>query len=315
MQVSEAQKTRELSIISCLDSINGLGPVKFKQIYEEYHSFSSFWDNVIAPESEYFREMPTHSNIGNKMIAEIRKISPQLSLFEEYIRQEQAKARELGSKLLTYLDTEYPLNLFNTNQCLPILYATGNVDILKENNCCAIVGTRNPSEWSKIQLERAVKKLLERNTVIVSGLAKGIDSIAHRTTLDQNGKTIAVLGCGIDVCYPRENRDLYTDIKGKGVIVSEYPFGVGISPISLQKRDKIIVGLSENILIVETSKKGGTMNAYKAAVEQKKTVGVMDPPSRVVGSFDGNAAIMQEKKTRVHCFSNGDEVCFNVNCK
>ncbi len=105
--------------------------------------------------------------------------------------------------------------------------------------------------------------------------------------------------------------DLYNEIKEKGVIVSEYPFNVGIQTVSLQKRDKIIVGLSKKILIVETSIEGGTMNAYRAAIEQKKEMGVLEPPLSVKGNFDGNLMIKQERKTKVHCFSDGNEVSFN----
>jgi DNA processing protein len=192
------------------------------------------------------------------------------------------------------------------------LYASGNTDILKESKCCAVVGTRNPSEWSITQTKNAVRNLVSEHFVIVSGLAKGIDTTAHQTALDTNGKTSAVLGCGIDVFYPQENKDLQNEIKRKGLLVSEYPFGKKIQSVSLQKRDKIIVGLSQETLIVETSQKGGTMNAYRAILEQKKRISLFVPPLGIKGNFDGNRKIIEERKTQLCCFSNGQDVNFEA---
>jgi DNA processing protein len=311
LENSENEKIRELSIIACLDNIRGIGPVKFRQIFEIYKSFSSFWKIATATDRSLLEnEHVLRGSVDNKLLAQIREYAGSLDLSKEFMEQQLSIAKKLGGKLVTYLDSEYPRNLFMTNQCVPILYALGKVDILKETNCCAIVGTRNPTEWSKNQTKEAAQQLVGKNTVIVSGLAKGIDTVAHETALLNYGKTIAVLGCGADTCYPAENRPLYEKISKKGVVVSEYPFGTRISPISLQKRDKIIVGLSKNILVAETSKDGGTMNAYRAAIEQKKTVGVLVPPFGVSGNFDGNQQIMQEKKTKVIPIPEGKTVFF-----
>lgn len=294
-----------------MDRIKGFGPVKFRQIYEVYKSFSIFWKTVVIEKREFqTRGSNFELNFGKKLFSQIKKLPAELSESQKFAIDQVRKAKEFGGKLITYSDDEYPRNLYSTNQCVPILYAVGNTDFLKDNNSCAVVGTRNPSEWSISQTRVAVQRLAKQRRVIVSGLAKGIDTIAHQTALDANGKTIAVLGCGVDVYYPRENAPLQNEIKRKGLIVSEYPFGTRIQPISLQKRDKIIVGLSKNILIVETTEKGGTMNAYRAVLEQKKNIGVFTPPANLSGNFDGNMKIIKEGKTKVHCFPNGQAVDF-----
>jgi DNA processing protein len=308
------ERLRELSIIACLDNIRGIGPIKFRQIYETYKSFSSFWEIVTTTnELQLEKDETLKGSLDKKFLTQIKEYAEYLDSSKEFMEQQLERAKSLGGKLVTYIDCEYPRNLYLTNQCVPILYALGNVDILREWNCCAVVGTRNPSEWSINQTKEAIQNLVKQSTVVVSGLAKGIDAIAHDTTLIQRGKTIAVLGCGTDICYPQENRPLYERIRQKGVVISEYPFGTRISPVSLQKRDKIIVGLSKNVLVAQTSKEGGTMNAYRAAVEQKKAVGIFLPPFGIAGNFDGNKLIMQEKKIKVHCFQDGKSVFFEEN--
>jgi DNA processing protein len=244
------------------------------------------------------------------LIKQINTLKNELGESRNHIILQMEKAKKLNGKLISYFDKEYPVNLYRTNQCVPILYAAGNLDILRNEQCCAVVGTRKPSEWSVRETKKAVEELIRQGYVIVSGLARGIDAIAHETALEFNAKTISVLGCGVDVYYPKENKKLQDEIRRRGVIVSEYPFGSRIQSISLQKRDKIIVGLSEYVLIVETSKKGGTMNAYRAAIEQKKTVGVFTPPHEILGNFDGNVQIAKERKTKVYCFPKGEAVNF-----
>jgi len=118
--------------------------------------------------------------------------------------------------------------------------------------------------------------------------------------LTSNGKTIAVMGCGPDVYYPSKNKELQNHIEKSGLIVSEYPFGSRVSGLSLKKRNKIIVGLSEIVYITETSVKGGTMNSYLASIEQKKPVNVFLPISQVGGNFYGNLKIFNDKRIIVN---------------
>lgn len=311
-KLSESERLQELSIIAHLDKIKGFGPTKFRQIYKAYKSFTHFWQDTFDEKNDLRSYQKTQVSIDKKFLQEIRSNKEKLGESQNFILEQTKKANTLDGKLITYFDDEYPVNLFETNQCVPILYASGNTALLKLCNACAVVGTRKPTNWSISQTQQAVKNLVRKNFVIVSGLALGTDAVAHQTALDAYGKTIAVLGCGLDVYYPKENKSLQDEIRRKGLLVSEYPFGARIQPISLQKRDKIIVGLSRNTLIVETSQKGGTMNAYRAILEQKKGVGVFDPPNNVVGSFDGNKKIIEEEKTKVLRFLDGSSVNFEA---
>jgi len=305
------KRITELAIIHCLDRIKGLGPVKFKQIYETYKSFSAFWETINSRGFDLrSRALDFDVKFEKNFMKQLKTLKRKLADSRNFVIQQTDKARKLDGRLISYFDNEYPPNLYKTNQCVPILYVAGNLDILRNERCCAVVGTRNPSEWSQKETKIAVDKLVKQGYVIVSGLAKGIDAIAHETALAERGKTISVVGCGIDIYYPKENRKLQDAIRQKGVIVSEYPFGARIQSISLQKRDKIIVGLSEYILIVETSRKGGTMNAYRAVLEQRKPVGVFLPSIPTLVNFEGNIQIAQEQKTKVYRFPDGNSVNF-----
>jgi len=305
------ERITEFTIIHVLDRVKGLGPIKFRQIYEAYKSFSAFWEDANRTGYDFaFRHLDFDVKFQRTLAKQLKTLKKKLDDSRKFIIQQMNRAKEFDGRLISYFDKEYPPNLYRTNQSVPIIYAVGRLEILMNEKCCAVVGTRSPSEWSKDETKVAVERLVKQNYVIVSGLAKGIDAVAHEIALEKGAKTIAVVGCGVDVYYPKENSKLQDEIRQKGVIISEYPFGSKVQSISLQKRDKIIVGLSKCVLISETSKKGGTMNAYRAALEQRKPVGVFIPPRHILGNFDGNIEIAEQRKTRVYQFSDGASVNF-----
>lgn len=295
---------KELAAILTLQQVKGLGPVKFRSIYEQFHSFSRVFDLS-------FFEIGEKLGFPNRIVDGISQQKEKMGSFEQAAREQMAKARNLNGHLITYVDGEYPPNLYKSNHCVPLIYALGNLSVLKSEKCCAVVGTRKPTKWAEREAKFAVKKLVNDDFTIVSGLAIGIDRIAHSTTIDNNGKTIAVVGCGVDFPYPRQNIDIREKIIENGVIISEYPFGTKVLVFGLKKRNKIIVGLSEYVLITQTSQKGGTMNAYRAALEQKKPVGIFYPPSNLAKHFDGNLKILLERKIPVFKFTSGDGVDFS----
>jgi len=295
---------KELTAILSLLQVKGLGPVKFRSIYEKFHSFSRVFD---LPSYEIAERLA----FPKKIVEGIFPQRENVGSLEQMAKDQLVKARNLNAHLVTYADREYPPNLYNSNHCVPLIYALGDLSILKSEKCCAVVGTRKPTKWTQQEVKSAVKKLVDDGFTIVSGLAMGIDRIAHLTTIDNNGKTIAVVGCGVDFPYPRQNIDIRNKIIENGVIISEYPFGTKVLVFGLKKRNKIIVGLSKYVLITQTSQKGGTMNAYRAALEQKKTVGIFYPPSNLVKHFNGNLKILKEKKVPVLKFTSGDRVDFS----
>ncbi len=166
-----------------------------------------------------------------------------------------------GIRVLGIIDQYYPERLKTISSPPALLYYSGkeSIRILQQNYYVSIVGTRNPTPYGEAATRKIVTDLSQKGVVVISGMARGIDSIAHETALENDGMTIAVLGCGIDVVYPPENKGLMDKIKGKGMLISECPPGTKPVRSYFPARNRIISGLSDCVAIIEASKKSGTM--------------------------------------------------------
>lgn len=172
----------------------------------------------------------------------------------------------------TIEDDIYPQCLREISNPPLKLYYKGNLDLLKDERLIAVVGTRNPSSYGKLCCEYMVKKMTSANITIVSGFAKGIDSIAHKTSLLTGGKTIAVIASGLDIVYPASNLSLYREIEEKGLILSEYEAGVKPFKFNFPQRNRIIAGLSKGIIVVESKDRGGSLITADLALEFNRDV-------------------------------------------
>ena len=198
-------------------------------------------------------------------------------------------------------DIEYP-KLLRTIYDPPVsLYVRGNKQILNGLNL-AIIGCREATEYGKKIAQEFSYKLSKENINIVSGLARGIDSYAHLGSVYAKGKTIAVLGNGLDVIYPKENYFLAEKIiENGGAIISEYPLGLGPDKLNFVARNRIISGISKGVLVVEAKKKSGTLITVDFALEQGRDVFAV--PGSIVSenSFGTNELIKQGAKV-VTCY-------------
>ena len=172
----------------------------------------------------------------------------------------------------TIADDIYPQYLKEISNPPIKLYYKGNLDLLKEERIIGVVGTRNPSSYGKLSCECMIKKMTEANITIVSGFAKGIDSIAHKTTLLTGGKTIAVIASGLDIIYPASNLSLYREIEEKGLILSEYEEGVKPFKSNFPQRNRIIAGLSKGVIVIESKNRGGSLITADLALEFNRDV-------------------------------------------
>lgn len=166
-------------------------------------------------------------------------------------------------------DAEYPNSLDEIDVPPAILYYKGDIGLLK-TRCLGVVGTREPSRYGRDYTEKFVELLAKCSLTIVSGLARGVDAIAHRVSLQNHGKTIAVLGCGIDIVYPAVNAQLYEDIARDGLIISEYPLGTPSLAYNFPERNRIISAISQGILITEAGYKSGSLITADYAIKQNK---------------------------------------------
>ena len=208
-----------------------------------------------------------HKGDWNKIYQDILNKRP----IDKVVVKETVK--QIKSSYITILNNDYPLCLKSTFKPPFVIFYKGNLELLSNNKKrIAIVGSRENTDYGKISAESICKGLVEKNTVIVSGLAKGIDSIAHKSCLDYNGNTIAVLGNGLNIIYPKENDILYKQIEEKGLIISEYPDDTFPDKTNFPKRNRIIAALSEGVVVIEAKEKSGTMSTVAHALEDGKQI-------------------------------------------
>ena len=175
-------------------------------------------------------------------------------------------------RVVTILDKDYPRNLKGLDGAPSVLYYKGALNSL-EVDSVAIVGSRKMTSYGKEVTERFSGELSNFGVTIISGLARGVDTFAHRACLEVGGKTVAVLGNGLDSVYPPENTRLAEEIvKVKGALISEYPLGYPALPVNFAARNRIISGLASAVVVVEGAEKSGTLLTAAHAAEQGKTV-------------------------------------------
>jgi DNA processing protein len=190
--------------------------------------------------------------------------------FEDAATQ-QEKMAQCDAVAVTIGDPRYPQPLREIFDPPILLFARGRVELLK-TICLGIVGTRRPTPYGLAVAERLSGDLAHAGLTIASGMARGIDTAAHKGALAQAGNTIAVLGCGVDVVYPSENRKLAAELAAKGLIISEFPMGAVAFPQNFPIRNRIISGISAGVLVVEGAQYSGSAITAKLAIDQGREV-------------------------------------------
>lgn len=188
------------------------------------------------------------------------------------ILKEQLEIELKRYHIITIHDVGYPELLKNIKDPPLVLYALGDLSLLQQQPAISVIGTRKPSSEAGSKTAHIITPLIKRNWIIVSGLARGIDSYAHRIALFNQGKTIAVIGCGLEHIYPAENDSLYKQIEQNGLILSEYPPYVRPKPYHFPERNRIISGLSFATLVIEATSKSGTLITVDQALDQGREV-------------------------------------------
>lgn len=187
------------------------------------------------------------------------------------LEKRMATAQRLGVKVISYLDDGFPENLKGVAHMPPVLFVRGEIQEC-DRLAVAVVGTRFPSPYGVQVAKRLGWELGKAGVTVVSGLARGVDTYAHRGALEAGGRTIAVLGCGIDVYYPPENRELCETIVKKGAVASEFPLGTEPLAMNFPKRNRIISALAQVVIAVEAGEKSGVLNTCAWAKEQGRMV-------------------------------------------
>jgi DNA processing protein len=211
-------------------------------------------------------------------------------------------ARELATveasrcRLLTWDEPEYPARLREIYDPPPLLYVLGNAQLLSRH-IVSIVGARRPTPYGNQMAERLGRDLAQRGLVVGSGLARGIDACAHKGALSApDGGTVGVLGCGIDVIYPKENKKIFAEIEQRGVIVSEFPMGTFPAPQNFPIRNRMIAGMSLGVVVVEGAQYSGSLITARLAMEFGREVFAVPGNVTQPMSFGPNLLIKQGAK-------------------
>lgn len=248
-----------------LNTINGLGPVMGKRLLDKFSN----------PKAIYYatkEELIEVDGIGNA-IAD--KIISSRSLDKAYPILNDCEKKDI--KMLTYNDSLYPQSVKGYIDAPILLYYRGT--IRPDSEGVAIVGSRRCSNYGKEIAIKAAKYLAEENIPVVSGMAKGIDSYAHISCIKNGGYTLAFLGCGVDICYPSEHRELMDGIVEKGAVISEYLPGTKPRTEYFPKRNRLISSWCKKLLVVEASEKSGALITADYAKSQGKEIYV--PPHEI----------------------------------
>jgi len=200
-------------------------------------------------------------------------VAQAIATFDQWkdVDVELKKIDQTGVRLVTRVDREYPVNLTHLHDPPPFLYVRGSF-VPEDRFAIAVVGSRSASAYGRTVAQSLTRGLVQKGVTIVSGLARGIDAEAHRTALASKGRTVAVLGSGVDVIYPSEHRSLAEEISRSGAVVSEFPLGSQPDAVHFPYRNRVISGLTLGTIVVEAAEKSGSLITARCALEQNREV-------------------------------------------
>jgi DNA processing protein len=288
----------DLAALLLLESVRGFGPQKFKELHEQ----------GLAP-IDVLRQ-PGRLPIGGKRGETFRQAISEISPHDRelaHVRaiRQLARAIEHGARVVTYTHPAYPRCVYESNNPVPILYVRGDLQLLNAQRSVACVGSRETAPPYS-DLHRAFAGHAARSGFLISsGFALGADTIGHRAAVESAGATVMVMPCGLDRPFPPENRELWSELAHyRGALaVSEFPFGTAASGLTLRKRNKLIVAFAQGVLVSQSSAKGGAMNAYRFAIEQRKRVATFAPDGSPRTS--GNLAMAHDEDVRQTSLAGG----------
>ncbi|MFN3420851.1 MAG: DNA-processing protein DprA [Armatimonadota bacterium] len=258
----------------------GLSPQRQRQLLEAFGSPEA----IFAASDSAILRLHGFSELHLSKIRQAQKdAQPERDLW---------KLERMGGWLLTIFDERYPPLLHRLPDAPPCLYVSGTIEETDER-AIAVVGTRRPSDYGRRIAYKIASELAVSGFTVISGLAEGIDTAAHKGALDSGGRTFAVLGCGLDVIYPRSNKELARRIADNGALLTEFPLGTKPQAWHFPQRNRIISGMSLAVIIVEAPLNSGALITADWAAEQGREVfvvpGPVDQPS-----FEGNHRLLRE---------------------
>ena len=241
-----------------LKAVPGIGNVAFRRLMERFET----------PESALKASPASLASVRGMTPAVIEGIRN--SQWQRFADEECRRLEASSARLVNYLSREYPKSLFEIPDPPPFLYIRGELRSCELS--IAIVGSRRATSYGLMTTGKLAEALASHGVCVVSGLARGVDTAAHRSALQAGGRSIGVLGCGVDKIYPPENRALFEEMALKGCLVSEFPLGTLPLAENFPRRNRIISGLSSGVLVVEAAEKSGSLITAQYALEHGRDV-------------------------------------------
>lgn len=265
-----------------LKAVAGVGNVTFRRLLEYFDTPEAV---LKAPE----KELLSIKGVTATVAAAVRS-----GRWQEFAEQECRRLKTSGARLVRFTEAEYPKTLFEIPDPPPFLYVRG--ELPSNQACLAVVGSRRASSYGLLTTSRLAEGLAQRGVNVISGMARGVDTAAHRGALKGGGKTTAVLGCGIDRVYPPENRQLFEETAAQGCLVSEFPLGTTPLAENFPRRNRIISGLSHGVLVVEAAENSGSLITAQYALEHGRDVFAVPGNISFATSKGSNRLIKQGAK-------------------
>ncbi|MCS6771467.1 MAG: DNA-processing protein DprA [Kiritimatiellae bacterium] len=250
--------TRREAFIA-LNMIDDLGPVRVRRLLEALKSPEAVWQ---ADEETLCEVEGIGPELARRILTQRNEVDP---------LEEESRARRIGARIITQEEPEYPEQLKTIYDPPLVLYVRGSLE-KRDRQALAIVGTRSPTHYGVSMADRLAYQAAKAGFTIVSGLARGIDTVAHKSALKAGGRTLAVLGSALDRLYPSENAELADRIAENGAVISEYTLGREPDRSTFPYRNRIVSGLSMGLVVVEADLKSGALITANDAVEQGRSV-------------------------------------------
>ena len=249
----------ELAELLTLSRVPGVGSVRFTALIDAFGSAGAALS--AGPE-----RLASVSGIPGSLAADVASAEP-----AEDVGAQCDRIIAAGATILACTDADYPPQLAVLDDAPALLFVVGRADLLAAPGV-AIVGTRRPSNYGRHVTAQIVRRLTEHGMVVFSGMARGVDSLAHKVALNGGGATVAVLGCGVDVVYPPEAKDLHSRIVREGAVVSELWMGATPEAVNFPRRNRIISGLAQAVVVTEAPRKSGALITAGTAMNQGRDV-------------------------------------------
>ena len=271
----------ELAYRIAFSFVSGIGPVRMRGLEQRFETLEAAWHG----DPSGWREAGLDAAAIERLSAARTALNP---------AQERTRVEEAGLQALSWHDERYPKRLSQIADPPPLLYLYGEL-AERDEWSIAVVGTRRPSAYGRQVTESLSAELADAGVTLVSGLARGVDGIAHQTALARGGRTVAVVAGGIDKLYPPEHKPLAARIvdAGAGAVVSEYPLGARPKADNFPRRNRILAGMTLGTLVTEAGKKSGTWHTVTSALDQGREVFVV--PGRITSPESEGANLIIQR--------------------